>query len=191
MKTKFAIGCLVQWYEIEIVQEYIDSLKQSLEHQENNNVIIDFTFNINQQLEKIDESVAKLDELVDRFKTMVSPLKKLVNRYDVKCRINDDFITIADYRRWFLDEYCTEVDVLVQGETDALMPKQTFTVLDMLHQQVKKDTPKYLATFGINKMWDDSWKPLEHVDFTNKPFINDDEDNWWSIRYTMNIDETI
>ena len=80
MKTKFAIGCLVQWYEIEIVQEYIDSLKQSLEHQENNNVIIDFTFNINQQLEKIDESVAKLDELVDRFKTMVSPLKKLVNR---------------------------------------------------------------------------------------------------------------
>ena len=189
MKTKFAIGCLVQWYEIEIVQEYIDSLKQSLEHQENNNVIIDFTFNINQQLEKIDESVAKLDELVDRFKTMVSPLKKLVNRYDVKCRINDDFITIADYRRWFLDEYCTEVDVLVQGETDALMPKQTFTVLDMLHQQVKKDTPKYLATFGINKMWDDSWKPLEHVDFTNKPFINDDEDNWWSIRYTMTIDE--
>ena len=189
MKTKFAIGCLVQWYEIEIVQEYIDSLKQSLEHQENNNVIIDFTFNINQQLEKIDESVAKLDELVDRFKTMVSPLKKLVKKYDVRCRINEDFITIADYRRWFLDEYCTEVDVLVQGETDALMPKQTFTVLDMLHQQVKKDTPKYLATFGINKMWDDSWKPLEHVDFTNKPFINDDEDNWWSIRYTMTIDE--
>ena len=189
MKTKFAIGCLVQWYEIEIVQEYIDSLKQSLEHQENNNVIIDFTFNINQQLEKIDESVAKLDELVDRFKTMVSPLKKLVKKYDVRCRINEDFITIADYRRWFLDEYCTEVDVLVQGETDALMPKQTFTVLDMLHQQVKKDTPKYLATFGINKMWDDSWKPLEHVDFTDKPFINDDEDNWWSIRYTMTIDE--
>jgi len=189
MKTKFAIGCLVQWYEIEIVQEYIDSLKQSLEHQENNNVIIDFTFNINQQLEKIDESVAKLDELVDRFKTMVSPLKKLVKKYDVRCRINEDFITIAHYRRWFLDEYCTEVDVLVQGETDALIPKQTFTVLDMLHQQVKKDTPKYLATFGINKMWDDSWKPLEHVDFTNKPFINDDEDNWWSIRYTMTIDE--
>ena len=189
MKTKFAIGCLVQWYEIEIVQEYIDSLKQSLEHQENNNVIIDFTFNINQQLEKIDESVANLDELVDRFKAMVSPLKKLVKKYDVRCRINEDFITIADYRRWFLDEYCTEVDVLVQGETDALIPKQTFTVLDMLHQQVKKDTPKYLATFGINKMWDDSWKPLEHVDFTNKPFINDDEDNWWSIRYTMTIDE--
>ena len=189
MKTKFAIGCLVQWYEIEIVQEYIDSLKQSLEHQENNNVIIDFTFNINQQLEKIDESVAKLDELVDRFKTMVSPLKKLVKKYDVRCRINADFIPIADYRRWVLDEYCTEVDVLVQGETDALIPKQTFTVLDMLHKQVKKDTHKYLATFGINKMWDDSWKPLEHVDFTNKPFINDDEDNWWSIRYTMTIDE--
>tara|TARA_Y100000310_G_scaffold67274_1_gene62558 strand:- start:55 stop:582 length:528 start_codon:yes stop_codon:yes gene_type:complete len=38
-------------------------------------------------------------------------------------------------------------------------------------------------------MWDESWKSIEHVDFTDKPFINDDEDNWWSIRYTMTIDE--
>ena len=30
MNNKFAIGCLVQWYEIEIVGEYIESLKQAL-----------------------------------------------------------------------------------------------------------------------------------------------------------------
>ena len=30
IKNKFAIGCLVQWYEIEIVGEYIDSLIQAL-----------------------------------------------------------------------------------------------------------------------------------------------------------------
>ena len=33
---------------------------------------------------------------------------------------------------------------------------------------------KYLSTFAINKMWDESWLPLEHVDFTNKPFIEHD-----------------
>ena len=38
-------------------------------------------------------------------------------------------------------------------------------------------------------MWDESWKVLEHPDFTEKPFIEDDYDNWWSLKYTMNIDE--
>ena len=53
MKTKFGIGCLVQWYEIEIVNEYIESLKQALNHFNDNELLIDFTFNINQMLEKV------------------------------------------------------------------------------------------------------------------------------------------
>mgnify|MGYP003144216938 CR=1 FL=1 len=31
MKTKFAIGCLIQWYESEIIEYYIDSLKDAIE----------------------------------------------------------------------------------------------------------------------------------------------------------------
>ena len=38
-------------------------------------------------------------------------------------------------------------------------------------------------------MWDDSWKDLEHPDFTDKPFIEGDTKNWWSLRYTMSKDE--
>jgi GT2 family glycosyltransferase len=38
-------------------------------------------------------------------------------------------------------------------------------------------------------MWDDSWKPLEHPEFTVKPFIPNDYDNWWSLKYTMTEDE--
>ena len=29
MKTKFAIGCLVQWYECDIIEEYVESLKDA------------------------------------------------------------------------------------------------------------------------------------------------------------------
>jgi hypothetical protein len=185
MKTKFAIGCLVQWYEIEIVNEYIESLQYSLnEAKDKENIIVDFTFNANQELEKIDTSTMDMNTLIYRFEDMMKSFD-----CDVNWRINKDFITIADYRRWFLEEYCKEVEVLVQGETDALMPKQTFVILDMLHQQVKDKTPKYLSTFGINKMWDNSWKPLEHIDFTDKPFIEGDSENWWSIPYTMTLDE--
>jgi hypothetical protein len=75
------------------------------------------------------------------------------------------------------------------GESDSLIPQQTFIVLDNLHQQVKNQTPKYLGFFGGCKMWDKSWEQLEHPDFTNKPFIEGDTENWWSLRYTMSKKE--
>ena len=178
MKTKFAIGCLVQWYECDIIEEYVDSLKDALKQYEGQ-VICDFTILGNQDLEKC-TSKEQLDKCIEK-------IESICNFGNV--RYIDELHTIADYRRGFLEEYHDRVDVLIQGESDALMPKQTFTVLDMLHQQVKNSTPKYIATFGINKMWDESWKPLEHVEFTDKPFIHDDEENWWSIRYTMNKEE--
>ena len=75
------------------------------------------------------------------------------------------------------------------GETDALIPRQTFQVLDNLHTSVKENTPKYVSFFGTCKMWDDSWLPIEHTEFTDKPFVDGDTENWWSLRYNMNIDE--
>ena len=43
--------------------------------------------------------------------------------------------------------------------------------------------------FADRKMWDDSWKQLEHPNFTDKPFVDGDTENWWSLRYNMNLDE--
>ena len=98
--------------------------------------------------------------------------------------------TIADYRRDFNDKYSEEVDVLMWGESDALIPKQTFQALDLLHtNNLEHNVHKYLAFFGTNKMWDESWKPLEHPDFTDKPHTDGDFDNWWSLCYTMNLKE--
>ena len=37
-------------------------------------------------------------------------------------------------------------------------------------------------------MWGDSWKPIEHNDFTDKQH-SDNKDDWWSVNYTMTIDE--
>ena len=63
----------------------------------------------------------------------------------------------------------------------------------MMHQSQSKQTPKYLAFFGTCKMWDNTWKPLEHPDFTDKPFYDSPSDfkpdQWWSLRYTMTKDE--
>ena len=186
LNNKFAIGCLVQWYEIEIVGEYIESLKKAIDKIENkDNVIVDFKLVVNQDLEKIDESQMTIDEIITRF-------EKMIGGYELD--VTEELVTIADYRREFNENYCDKVDVLMWGESDALIPKQTFEILDNMHTQVKDERPKYITFFGMCKMWDDSWKVLEHLDFTDKPFYDspddfDPKEHWWSLRYSMNIDE--
>ena len=51
MKTKFAIGCLVQWYEAEIIEEYVESLREAI-NEYDGEVIVDFTIVTNEDLEK-------------------------------------------------------------------------------------------------------------------------------------------
>ena len=125
-----------------------------------------------------------MSEIVDRFVKLVDDISFYTD-YDITNRL----YTIADYRREFNENYCDEVDVLMWGESDSLLPKQTFEILDNMHTSVKEKTPKYVSFFGTCKMWDDSWKVIEHTDFTDKPFIDGDEENWWSLRYNMSIDE--
>jgi hypothetical protein len=182
MKTTFAIGCLVQWYEIEILPEYIDSLLGAVNAYDKDKVLIDLKLVINQDLERLDNP-DKLDYILSQFNQQLERLEG----YHSDGFIDKSLTTVADYRREFNTRYCELADVLIWGETDMLVPKQAFTALNNLHQNV--NTPKYLATFAICKMWDDSWKPLEHVEFTDKPFIDMDTENWWSLRYTMTKEE--
>ena len=184
LNNKIAIGCLVQWYEIKIIEEYIESLKQSLNQVENKeNITVDFTFVTNQDLEKIDDE-HEINALRFKFQNMMKSFD-----IDIEWRVTSELVTIADYRRWFNDYYCEKVDVLMWGESDSLIPKQTFEVLDSLHTTVKEGTPKYVGFFGTCKMWDEGWKPIEHTEFTDKPFIENDFDNWWSLKYNMNLQE--
>lgn len=179
MKTKFAIGCLVQWYECDIIGEYIESLREALDAYDGQ-VIVDMTIVGNQDLEQC-ISDKQMDECITKI--------ELICNYG-NVRYTDDLHTIADYRREFNENYCDQVDVLMWGESDSLIPKQTFTILDNLHKMsLQNNNPKYLAFFGICKMWDDTWKQLEHPDFTDKPFIEGDTENWWSLRYAMTKDE--
>lgn len=180
--TKFAIGCLVQWYELDILPEYIDTLLEAIDVYGRDQVLIDIKLVTNQSLEQINNP-DRMIQLIQRFEDQVDRLVE----YRVEAFLEKDLVTIADYRRDFNSKYCELADVLVWGETDMLVPKQSFLALNNLHQSV--EVTKYVATFGICKMWDDSWQPLEHVDFTDKPFIEGDTENWWSLRYTMTAEE--
>ena len=180
MKTKFAIGCLIQWYECDIIGEYVESLKDAINAYDGE-IIVDFVISSNEELEKC-VNAKKKNECIQKIGSILLDFDNV--------RITNKLHTIADYRRKFNIKYCNKVDVLMWGESDALIPQQTFNVLDSLHKQsIKINNPKYLAFFGTCKMWDDTWKPLEHPDFTVKPFIENDYSNWWSLKYTMTKDE--
>jgi len=201
LNNKFAIGCLIQWYEIELVEEYLRSVKNAVDSVQNKkDVIIDLYFNTSQALEKIDDDQITMSDLNQKYNKLLMDIfgyddefVSLVGcDYNLKLHTNkhvEEIHTIADYRREFNDKYCEKVDVLMWGETDSLIPKQTFEILDSLHNNVKNQTQKYVLFFGTNKMWDDSWKPIEHSDFTDKPFIENDTKNWWSLKYNMSIEE--
>lgn len=186
MKTKFAIGCLIQWYECDIIEEYLSSLKKAIDAYEGE-VLVDFTITSNQTLEKcIDEDT--LYQCINKIQRSIlkNNFKQFKVLPDIKAIETTKLITISDYRRNFNTKYCDKVDVLMWGESDSLIPQQTFNILNNLHQtSLNNNNPKYLAFFGTCKMWDQSWEILEHPDFTSKPFIENDYDNWWSLKYTM------
>tara|TARA_Y100000817_G_scaffold263377_1_gene218369 strand:+ start:266 stop:1264 length:999 start_codon:yes stop_codon:yes gene_type:complete len=195
IKNKIAIGCLIQWYEIELIEEYLQSVKNAVDIIDNkDNVVIDLYFNCSEELEKVDEKQTNISDIKQKYYDI---LKRLFGDfeyggYNLKLftnEISNSIYTIADYRRDFNVKYCTKVDILMWGESDSLIPRQTFEILDNLHQGVKEKTPKYVSFFGTCKMWDDSWLPVEHNEFTDKPFVDGDTENWWSLRYNMNIDE--
>tara|TARA_R100000541_G_scaffold753_2_gene4341 strand:+ start:2819 stop:3775 length:957 start_codon:yes stop_codon:yes gene_type:complete len=184
LKTKFAIGCLVQWYECDIIEEYVDSLKDAIKSYDGE-VVVDFTIVTNEQLESCISAEQK-NKCIEKIGSCLLDFDNV--------RFENKMHTIADYRRLFNTNYCEDVDVLIWGESDAILPKMQFVILDQLHTtSLSNNNPKYLAFFGTCKMWDNSWLQLEHPDFTDKPFYDKPEqfkpDHWWSLRYTMSKDE--
>ena len=88
MKTKFAIGCLVQWYECDIIEEYVNSLKDALDVYDGD-VLVDFLICANQDLEKCinDKTFAECQ----------IKIKGLLSHPKFKVTLTDNLVTIADY----------------------------------------------------------------------------------------------
>ena len=193
----YIVGTQFMFYELKMLPEYIDALIDTLSNIENKeNVTFDFNLNISEYFEKIDTSVISKEELISQYKTEISRLKELTK---VNATIYDDdhnARSMVDYRRDLNYNNCKDYDYVIWGESDAYPPRQIFEALDMIKAvAAEQNIHKYITTFGIRKMWDDSWKILEHNDMTDKPYYGLNEDpelatnSPWSIRYTMSKKE--
>ena len=201
LNNHYAIGTHVMFYEVEVFPEFVESLLQAISTVENpQNITIDFTFNYLEHFEKIDwDSVPGSDRnyFRDKFNSECEKLKSAGVNVVKTILAGESYkypYTIANYRRDFNYRYAQLVDLLIWGETDCLLPKETFDSLETVSNFAKQNNIwRYTATFATRKMWDNSWTVLEHPDFTDKEYYETDNPKAFtekhSIRYTMNIDE--
>ena len=181
LKSKYSIGVLVMFYEIDMFEEYIDGCIQACQEVSNKeNLYFDFCFNVSQYFETIDTDKITKKQLIDKFNHQMERLSE--NKiHNINIDIKDDshsVYNIASYRRDLNYNYCDKVDFVLWGETDSLWPKETFHSIESVDTYARQQNiNRYILTFAYRKMWDDSWKPLEHVDMTDLPFVGGEEWN--------------
>ena len=202
LKNKYIIGTHIMFYEIDMAEEHIQSIINATDRVANrDNITIDLMYNISEYFEKVDTNVISKDELKQKFMILIERLRAagLNVRYNFY-EDDDNPLTMVDYRRDLNYKNCKTNDYVIWGETDCLLPAELFQSLEAIKDYANENNiHKYVTTFGIRKMWDDTWKVLEHPKFTDKEYYEtklpdgsrDDRayDEPHSIRYTMSIDE--
>ena len=194
LKNKYVIGTMVMFYELDAIKDFVSSLKSATSFIKNKeNITVEFLLNLSEYSEKIDTSITK-DELIELYNNnCIKPLDGL----NVITKIYDDsdkLYSIGSYRRDLNYNYCLTHDFIVWGESDCMMPEQYFDVLETTSNYAKSNNiNRYCLTFAVRKMWDNSWKVLEHNLFTNNVFKQADDlsckDDKSSIWYYMNQSE--
>jgi hypothetical protein len=140
------------WYESAMLSETLDSIQQAIEFSQNeDNIELELCLNSQTYLEQPIEGEAS--DMFDLF--MNHPLIS-------KCKIfykndNDDFYNVGDLRR---EKYKPEYKYTVWGESDCLVPYDYFRLLS----EINIEHP-HILTLSSRKMWDDTWKPVEHENF--------------------------
>ena len=68
LKNKYIIGTHVMFYEIDIINEHVQSINNALETVSNKqNVTVDLFFNISEYFEKVDTEQTSKEELIENM----------------------------------------------------------------------------------------------------------------------------
>lgn len=178
LQNKYVIGCLVMFYEIEMLQEYIGSIIGALrevENPENVTVVLDFSFQ--EYLETIDTEVITTRDIFDKFHDAIAELEKIVDVNVSIYNTENDFYNIAQHRRDLNDGWCQHVDFVIWGETDSLFPAETFDAIEAISRQASEENVnRYIINFADRKNWDASWDVITHPMFEKIDYA--DEVSW-------------
>lgn len=138
------------WYESSMIDECWHSVLQALRAAPNVDVKLEICFNFQTYIEKPDiPDHRSMLEKWDSHPLMQDFTPNLTIKTD-----DQPFYNIADWRR---EVYDPKAKYTVWGETDTILPRDFFAILD----QVEIDQPHVLTLAG-RPMWDDSWDIVTH-----------------------------
>jgi hypothetical protein len=195
LKNTYIVGVHVMFYEIEMLSEYIDSCIGMVGGIVNkDNITFHFTWNTSEYFEHIDTSSISLTELNMRFYQCIDRLERFGCKLEIELKNNDNEIyNIADYRRDLNYNFCRSNDFVLWGETDSLWPRETLEIIEQVDEYAyTQNVNKYVLFFSERKMWDPSWKVIEHNDFTDEEFIDNNEwhlNHWASSKSYMTLQQ--
>lgn len=138
------------WYETSMIDECWHSVLNAIKAAPGVDVKIKICFNFQTYIEKPD--VGNVRKMLEKHQN--HPLFK---DYGVEVTIKDDthpFYNIADWRR---EVYDPEAKYTVWGESDTILPKDIFAILD----KIEIDQP-HVLTFAGRPMWDNTWDVVTH-----------------------------
>ena len=138
------------WYESNMIGECWDSVLQALRTAPNVDVKLKICLNYQTYVEK--PSIENFKPMLDKWSN-----HSLVREFNPELILktdDDEFYNIADWRR---EVYDPKAKYTVWGETDTILPRDFFAILD----QVEIDQP-HVLTFAGRPMWDDTWDVVTH-----------------------------
>lgn len=145
----------VSWFETEMA---LESLNSALEAAQYTSLPVEVHLCLNAQtyLESPAQGSAR-----EMFECITSHPE--LSNWKVTWKLDEDtFYNVGDWRR---DCYDKET-ITVWGESDCLVPVAYFMYIESIFKQLPNTLP-YVITIQQKKMWDDSWKPTEHIALQN------------------------
>ncbi|MBC8147234.1 MAG: hypothetical protein H8E98_04545 [Bacteroidetes bacterium] len=188
LKKKYVVGCHFMFYEVEMLPEYVDGLLNMLTDIENPEMVtFDICFNTSEYFEKM--MFSKEHYITSKYIEQIDRLNQTGCIVNEVFKTNDDPVyNIPSYRRDLNNNYANEVEYVIWGESDSVAPAQTFQIIEQIDENVS--TKKHIITFSYRKLWDESFKQMEHPKFTNEIFQDTEEwtlHNEASEKSTMSI----
>ena len=112
IKNKYIVGTHIMFYEIEMVDEHIQSLVNAINVVKNkDNITVDLFYNISEYFEKINRNEIDKKTLINKFKKLVKQVESTGCNVTSKVYDNNDKpITMVDYRRDLNYHGCVDND---------------------------------------------------------------------------------
>ena len=172
----------IMWWHSKLMPDILDSLESAINNT-NENLKIDLLFLLNEQTYLEEPISGNPKEMFSEFLNhSIMKNSKIIYKTN-----HDDFYNVIDFER---DTYNLSYDYTVWGHPDCLVPKNFFLALEKIIN-MNLPIPHVIAT-SRQKMWDDSWKHVEHFFIRNKSIdelSNDELGKKMIYRYPITLSE--